>query len=234
MSATQDKQLIQGYYVIKRIPPVIISCVISVCIIVTTAVSASCQRSQIAQTDDPASIPRYNLNPDVSEKIVASDYAPWDRMIPQTLDGALGGGSACVIIGEVGDSTVTTTGLTAASGFAFKMAHTIADVKVIETIAGSPPSSDIISYRQIGSPEVPWQTQVKKGDTCILILYYLEDIDQYMTTAQEESIWYVDGKNKLTSMSDKLFAAKYDGIDLSVLVEDIHEALIRIANLNNN
>jgi len=200
----------------------IFSCIIGACLITTVAPSVSCRGSDVAQIDNSVSESRYNLDPNVSGKRVASNYAMWDRVVPATLAGAMGA-STCVIIGEVGDSIVTSTELTSASGFTNTMQHTIASVKVLETITGKPPSSDVINYRQVGEGDYSWQTKVKKGEICVFILVYLEEIDQYMATAQEESIWYVDGKNKLTSMSDQIFAAKYDGIDLSVLIEDILE-----------
>jgi hypothetical protein len=52
-------------------------------------------------------------------------------------------------------------------------------------------------------------------------LDYIKDIDQYRATYVEESIFYLNENNKLKSMSDKLYCARYDGIDLKILKEDI-------------
>lgn len=108
--------------------------------------------------------------------------------------------------------------------------HTIAKIKLIETISGNAPSGDIISYRQLGPPDMDTlQTKVKKGDTCVLILKYFQYIDQYMATAFEESVFFVDGKNRLTSMSNQVFCARYDGIGLNILVEDAIEKQERVS-----
>ena len=192
------------------------------------AASVSCRG------DNSTSESRYNLNPDLSGKIIASNYVPISRWMPQTLGDTLGW-ATCVIIGEVIDEgKAASEDITSATGFSYSMYYTVAGIKVINTIAGEPPSSDMIRYRQVGSPEVPWHTQVKKGEICVFTLVYHENLDQYMAAAFEESVWYVDGKNKLTSMSDQPFAAKYDGVDLNIFIEDIHEALVQIAQLNNN
>ncbi|MCL2679282.1 MAG: hypothetical protein FWF18_03220 [Dehalococcoidia bacterium] len=198
---------------------VVASCVLSVCLIAMLATTAvSCHGNNDAGES------RYNLNPDVSGKVIASNSAPINRLVPQILLDTLSF-ATCVIIGEVvDDGVVTTTEMLSLTGFSYEMYYTTANIKVLDTIAGEPPSGDIIRYRQGGSPEAPWHTQVKKGETGVFILFYREQIDQYMAAAFEESVWYVDGKNKLTSMSDQPFAAKYDGIDLGILIEDVKEA----------
>ena len=165
---------------------------------------------------------RYNLQPDTSGKIIASINAPPDRVIPQVLGDVLYE-STCVIIGEVIDYEVVSWERASVAGFKSTMYYTIASIKVIETITGESPFGGTILYRQVGSPEAPWHTQVKVGETCVFMLRYLESVDQYGPTLFEESVWYINGKNKLTSMSDRLFCAKYDGVDLGILIEDIHE-----------
>jgi len=175
------------------------------------------------QSSYPVNDLRYNPNPDLSKKIVGSNNSFMSRMMPQILYDVYAS-STCVIIGSVlDDSTVVPTELESVSGFSSKIYHTIASIRVLETVSGTAPSSDIIRYRQIGSDDYILQTKVKKGETCVFILKYFQDIDQYMATAFEESIFYLDGNNRLTSMSDQLFAAKYDGIDLRILLEDIQE-----------
>ena len=201
----------------KRKMVSILSCITCACLLMMTIVSASCQGNDSTQGES-----RYNLNPDLSEKVMASKNTPMEHVINRTLSGVLGA-STCVIIGKVDFSIVTPTEVNPLICYAFTPYHTIASLKVLKTIAGTPPSDNTIQYGQIGSPEDPWQTQVKSGEVCVFILTYLEDMGWYKATALEESIFYVDENNKLTSMSDQPFAAKYDGIDLSILIDDIQE-----------
>ncbi|MCL2679765.1 MAG: hypothetical protein FWF18_05770, partial [Dehalococcoidia bacterium] len=83
-------------------------------------------------------------------------------------------------------------------------------------------SSDIISYRQGGVGD-SYQTKVKKGNTYVLVLIYSNSLDQYMATSFEDSVFMVDGKNKLMSLSAQPCCARYDGIDLSILIEDVRQ-----------
>ncbi|MCL2679792.1 MAG: hypothetical protein FWF18_05920, partial [Dehalococcoidia bacterium] len=102
---------------------------------------------------------RYNPNPDVSGKVIGSDNDFISRVIPVILNDVLYS-SNCVIIGEVLDDNVVESKLEVPWG-TMPWYHTIASVKVLETISGEPPSSDIISYRQGGVGD-SYQTKVKK------------------------------------------------------------------------
>ena len=170
---------------------------------------------------------RYNSNPDISGKVIGSNAGLMSRVRPQILDDVFAE-ATCVIIGEViEDDLVVETSLSIGSVY-----HNIARVRVIETISGEPPTGEIIYYRQLGTPgSDTLQTKVKSGQTYVFIVKYFEEIDQYMATAFEESIFYIDSDNKLTSMSNQLFCARYDGIDIGVFREDaviIHERISRL------
>lgn len=207
----------------KRKKAVLFSCVISICLIAAVIIMLF----PFLERDKP----RYNLSPDVSKKTVGSRDSPITRMMPRTFDDVFAE-ATCVIIGKViedgvrkeGDRSwsVKRTDLTL-------MAYTTAIVEVIEVIAGEPPSAGIILYRQFGFAGNDWmQTKVKKGETYAFILMCLRNANQYMATAFEESVFHIDEKNRLTSLSDQLFCARYDGIDLGVFIEDVKEMQERI------
>lgn len=164
---------------------------------------------------------RYNENPDVSKKIIGSDNGFISKFMPPNLETILAN-STVVIMGEVlEDDNVYTFPAISPDEDELGIG-TIAKVKVIETIAGTQPSEEIISYYQCGAPKTDnLQTKVKKGQKCIFILKYFEDKDYYYSAAMEEGIFMVDENNELLSMSKQKFCAKYDGIKKDILIEDI-------------
>jgi len=168
---------------------------------------------------------RYNLNPDVSQKTVGSRNSYLTRLMPQLLDDVIYD-STCIVVGKVVDDEVTeVTKLEYGSIY-----HNIASVEIIELISGQMPSSEVIRYRQLGMAGSDMlQTKVERGGTYIFILKYFDDVDQYMATAFEESIFHVSENNRLYSMSDQLFCAKYDGIELSTFIEDATAIMERIS-----
>ena len=164
--------------------------------------------------------PRYNTDPDISEKIVGSRNSLASRAMPVIFDDVFAEATV-VIVGTVIAETEEPTELDMFS-ITGTIYHTIVDMDVLETIAGDPPANNTIKYRQIGRSGNDFgQTKVENGITYVLILKYFELIDQYMATAFEESVFLVNEDNSLLSLSDQLFCARYDGIQLSVLIEDI-------------
>jgi hypothetical protein len=179
------------------------------------------------ETDD---IPRYNLNPDVSNKRVASSYAPMSRLVPESLDGVTLW-ATCIIVGEVIDDG--TADIVTIENVGFSIAITIAKIRVIETIVGETPSSDIIYYQQLGIADIEsgmdtFITKVRKGDTCVFLIRYHEKTGRYTANDFEECVFYVDKKGNITSMSDQLFCAKYDGVSLAIFIEDAKESFYRM------
>ena len=168
----------------------------------------------ITAAQAPVEIPRYNASPDISSKVIASNNSIICRMIPQVLEDVIYN-SSCVILGEVVEED---------SDIFYAKYHTIAKIKVLKTIAGVKPTEKYIYYRQMGGYDpnnVYMQTKVSKGDVCVFILQYNDFSSQYIATAFEESVFYVGEDKRLTSMSDQLICAKYDGIKIDVLEEDV-------------
>ena len=192
----------------------IVSIVTGLCLVLAIALAV------VFWGNKPNNENRYNPNPDVSSKVVGSNNGFMTRIMPVILDDVLFN-ATCVIIGEVVDDGILESSLQENSG---GISHTIAKIRVIDTISGIAPSRDIISYRQIGRPGSDMlQTKVKKGEACVFVLQYFHDLDQYLATSFEESVFYLDENNMLVSMSDQLFCAKYDGINILTLSEDVQE-----------
>lgn len=82
---------------------VIISWVVSFCLITTTVIMLFFQGS------DSKNQPRYNENPDISKKVVGSSSNGFmSRAMPQRLDDVFAE-STCVIIGEVLEDDINDT-----------------------------------------------------------------------------------------------------------------------------
>ncbi|MCL1807374.1 MAG: hypothetical protein FWG31_06700 [Oscillospiraceae bacterium] len=203
---------------------------ISVCILLLSITLFSQQENDMYADES-----RYNMNPDVSGKVVGSRNGLMTRITPVILDDVLAE-ATCVVIGNVIDGGLAiSTNIGMGSGYEGTIYHTITKVQVLETIVGKPPESKIINYRQLGIPDDDmWQTKVEKEKTYVFILKYFKELDQYMATAFEESLFMVDKNNKLTSVSDRLFCAKYDGIDLGVFTEDAIISKERVAILEHS
>lgn len=187
----------------------------------------------LAMTACQSSGHRYNENPDVSRKYVGSDHGIIDRELPVSFDHLLVSATT-VIIGEVLEDDILYTFDPFGSGTpnSEKIAllrnsgkGTIAKVKVLETIAGAKPSQEIVDYYQLGEPKNDLnQTKVKTGQKCVFILRYSENKKRYSSTSYEDGVFLLEENNKLTSMSDKPFCARYDGIDLDILIEDVNNS----------
>ena len=171
------------------------------------------------------------MNPDISQKTIGSNNGPISRFLPGKFDDVLAQATT-VIVGEVieddilytfdllGDNVKPDVDKPLTIKGAGK--GTIARVHVLKTIAGIEPSQDIIQYYQLGAPETnTLQTKVEKGRKYILILKYYPETDRYGATAFEESVFLMDSSDKLISMSNLPFCARYDGIDKKILIEDV-------------
>ena len=74
----------------------------------------------------------------------------------------------------------------------------------------------------MGKPDVPdLQTKVKKSQKLVMILRNSDKEGVYYANKAERSIFYVDENDNLTSMSDEIICARYDGISIRVLENDL-------------
>ena len=200
----------------------VIFCSISLALIISCTV--------IVYLKKPKSI--YNQNPDLSTKIIGSNNYVQDRIPADTVDDLVEG-SDLIIIGEVLDTGVEGTFNIFGDdkkAQAFKEKYgtdpywptTTVRIKVHKTIAGKIGDVNEIQYLQLGKPDVPdLQTKVKKSQKLVMILRNSDKEGVYYANKAERSIFYVDENDNLTSMSDEIICARYDGISIRVLENDL-------------
>lgn len=178
-------------------------------------------------------IVNYNMTPDLSAKVVGSKNMSVDRDDPKTTDDLVFL-SQLIIIGTVLDdgklSSYNVIGNDAIAqeiesrGISTTAACTLSQVRIDRVIAGEKPKSDTITLFQLGKPGVAdIQTKVKKSEKLLLILRKTgeEDQPQYDCMDWENSVFYIEKGNKLLSMSDQMACAKYDGLPLDKLIDDL-------------
>jgi len=206
----------------------ILVCICSVGILCTVLAAVLISTNYVSN-DNKGAESLYNPDPDVSGKVVGSRSGSASRAMPRCLDDVIFE-ATCVVIGKVvDDGTTTVTEIDAGFGITNTLHHTIAVIEVSETLVGECPAGDLIRYRQIGSAgDDRMQTKVEEGKTYIFILKYFDEIDQYMATAFEESVFYINEESKLLSMSDLIFCAKYDNINIAVLIKDLESTYNRV------
>lgn len=173
----------------------------------------------------------YNTNPNLSSKIVGSHNLQMDHKVRTSMNDYYESADL-VIIGTVLDNGVDYKFNNSANDEMAKamlakgedpyMDCTLSQVKIDQIIAGKKPDTDTIKLFQLGKPQVPdMQTKVKKSDKLYMILSQFETPGEYKAVLLESSLFYLDKNNKLTSMSDDQLCARYDGLPLQKLIDDM-------------
>jgi hypothetical protein len=184
----------------------------------------------------------YDLNPDLSQKVIGSsnrsemaDRIPWEDTEEQLVRY-----TEVAVVGEViADDTESTFNMYGTGPEAEEAARqtreewgvnaygpcTIATVRVEQVLWGDIGDETEIRLFQLGSPHVSdTQTKVEKGERVLLLLLLRED-GLYKAPYLEDSVFYLDGDDKITSMGDKKICARYDGRSLDLLARDVTRAL---------
>ncbi len=188
---------------------------------------------------------RYNENPDLSQKIVGSKVFnnSGDSLPNETIEDIFDF-TEYIIVGEVvsdgvadqfnmfGDNEVSKADLEA--GIDPYIPCTITKIRVEESILGDIPEGSEISFFQLGVPESDGgQTKVKKGERLVMGLQGPNEAGQYLSGDVENTIFYLDENNKVTSMSDELLCARYDGTSKDFLVKDLLVAMENIEKMKS-
>jgi hypothetical protein len=180
----------------------------------------------------------YNMNPDVSQKIVGSkSLDPIATMIAFRSLQDITSMADLIVIGRV-----TTDGELHTEEFNFENAKlkekalwdstqsihysvSYSQVKVEKVLYGSL-RGRTITLAQLGKPDNNnGETKVKKGDRMLFILRKDPNTNNLCSSVDfERGLFTINKDNKLLSLSDDKVVAKYDGIDLSVLIDDIKNA----------
>lgn len=185
------------------------------------------QKIEVAQSE-------YNLNPDVSKKVVGSEVLLMEKISPSSID-QITDDADLVVIGKVISGPVDTeidfpfdnedmkkSALEASKGKMPKVALACSKIKIEEILQGES-SSDIITLAQFGkSTNDNGETKVKEGNRMILSLQrHPDDPNKYSSTNAEEGLFIIDDNGKTLSMSDNKFTSRYDGIDYNILKRDM-------------
>ena len=179
----------------------------------------------------------YNNNPDLASKVVGSKSYAADKLPVNSIDDLLKDANL-IIVGEVISYGQRETfniygsredaAALIKSGINPYIPSTLIKVKVIKVIEGKIDTDEITLF-ELGHPDKDdWQTKVKLGETLVMILKKFEGKDTYCATNAEDSMFYLDENDKLLSMSDEKICARYDGIKLSVLTNDIKNAKTKV------
>ena len=193
----------------------------------------------------------YNENPDLSSKVVASQYGlpmldrdpnPSFEQITYEFD--------CVAVAEVLDDgtqhkydiskiepgkpsigyidweTVQELGEDYFTPDKYNYGIcTYSKLKIEKVIAGKAPESDVIDLFQLGFPgKNDSQTKVRKGDRIYIIMNKLFAPENlYGSNDLENTIFYLDENDRLTSMSNIDACTRYDGLPMEALTKDLME-----------
>jgi hypothetical protein len=174
---------------------------------------------------------RYNANPDLSKKVVGSKSEMLDPVIPQSFEDVVAYASDVIIgtvidngalgafsisgIKEIDQAYADATGLSS-------IACTLTSIKVEKVIMGDIDADSTITYFQVGKPgSDDCQTKVKMGEYILIMLRPSDTKNVYFAGNGEESVFYINESNKLTSQADLLLCARYDGTPLDTILEDI-------------
>ena len=175
---------------------------------------------------------RYNEAPDLSKKVVGSDNLMTTK-VPLKSVSDMAKLSDVIVTGTVvSDSEVIQfnssgneeyAAAAAQKGINVYLPATIATVKITKIIDGSP-ADETIQVFQLGEPhKADMQTKLENGDSVLLILSEFDN-GYYQAVDLENSIFYVDDNNRLTSMGNEMMCARYDNRPVSLLLEDLAAA----------
>ena len=191
----------------------------------------------------------YNENPDLSSKVVASQYGlPMLDCDPNPSFEQITCGFDCVAVAEVlDDGTQHKFNISkiVPGGFPIEIDWetvqelgedyftpdkynfnicTYSKLKIEKVIAGKAPESNVIDLFQLGFPgKNDSQTKVRKGDRIYIFLNYLEPEGIYNSKGLENTIFYLDENDRLTSMSNIDACTRYDGLPMEALTKDLME-----------
>ena len=175
---------------------------------------------------------RYNEAPDLSKKVVGSDNLMTTK-VPLNSVSDMAKLSDVIVTGTVvSDSEVIQfnssgneeyAAAAAQKGINVYLPATIATVKITKIIDGSP-ADETIQVFQLGEPhKADMQTKLENGDSVLLILSEFDN-GYYQAVDLENSVFYVDDNNRLTSMGNEMMCARYDNRPVSLLLEDLAAA----------
>lgn len=181
---------------------------------------------------------QYNTNPDVSSKVVGSEKFEAFRIPSSSMEELLDSADL-IILGDIltnGNNKEKTINASSEQDTKFMAQFSKlptygvvqADVKVNEVIYGDTQlEGKTIKFSQLGEAgNDDYQTKAKKGNQMLLILRKAEEENTYASVDFEDGMFLVDKNenNKLLSLSKNILVAKYDGLDLKVLKDDIKKA----------
>ena len=175
---------------------------------------------------------RYNESPDLSKKVVGSSNMMATR-IPLKSVAEMADLSDIIVTGTViSDSQVIQfnssgndeyAAAAAEKGINVYLPATVATVKITKVINGNF-SDETVQVFQLGEPHTAdMQTKLENGDSVLLMLSKFDN-GYYQTVDLENSIFYIDEGDRLTSMGKELMCARYDGRPVSLLLEDLAAA----------
>ena len=175
---------------------------------------------------------RYNEAPDLSKKVVGSDNLMATK-VPLKSVAEMAKLSDIIVTGTVvSDSEVVQfnssgndeyAAAAAEKGINVYLPATIATVKITKMIDGSL-ADETIQVFQLGEPHTAdMQTKLENGDSVLLMLSEFDN-GYYQAVDLENSVFYVDANNRLTSMGKEMMCAQYDGRPVSLLLEDLAAA----------
>jgi len=183
-----------------------------------------------------AAHPPYNMHPDVSQRdALLGDRgggAPtnFSRMSLVDTDG-LTLFADLVVVGTVMDNgspivydvsidmPVLDEKLRKNSGAGLPLEYdTVTRVKIDQLIAGEAPSSKFFNFVSLGPAE---QSPIRKGEKWLFILAREERDGTYCSVDFENGLFYVNKDGTLTAMSGNMICARYDGLPVSSLTDDI-------------
>lgn len=200
------------------------------CVIAATILATGCSLSTIGNT--------YNENPDLSRKVVGSKSAfALSEMEPiKTIDDLVDDPEIEIVVGEVisdgekqqfnmyGDEEAAQQELE--MGRNPYMPCTITKVRVEESIYGDFSENSEFELFQLGVPDDDGgQTKVKNGERLVMLLRPSGIEGRYYSCNVEHTMFYLDENDMITSMSDELICARYDGTSKNFLVKDLLDAL---------
>jgi len=178
----------------------------------------------------------YNTSPNISAKVVGSEKLSTYRIPFNSID-ELVSKSDLVILGEViSDGTTIKQNfnlpdpaksklntLKSGSDKTSTITVTQATVKIDKVLYGDTYLEEI-KFDQLGKAgNDDFQTKVKKNQKVILALKKNTN-DSYASVDLEDGVFSVNENNKVFSFSKNIAFAKYDSLDLNVLIEDIKKS----------
>jgi len=211
--------------------------VISVLFIVLLTSAFACL-AMLNRDSNDNNYPReaYNMNPDTSKKVVGSKILNQVMDIPifKKLDEYLNY-TDLIIIGKVITPGTTkmidfpfqegTEVIDKKTGKPMQMSTSESQIEVERIIYGKNPGK-IITLSQLGpAGSDNGETKVRNGDRMLFLLRQgRQNKNLYYSAAAEDTMFIIDEDDRLTSLSDNITVAKYDGLKLSTLEADLKAA----------